>query len=59
MNGSFEEASRFTEELEGQPAADPRVRGGRFDKCAFHEYNDNEQYICLAAVNSHQYRSIL
>ncbi|TEY87453.1 hypothetical protein BOTCAL_0002g00620 [Botryotinia calthae] len=59
VNGSFEEASEFTEELEGQPAANPRVRGGRFDKCAFHEPNDNEQYICLAAVNSHQYRSIL
>ncbi|TGO12207.1 hypothetical protein BTUL_0092g00070 [Botrytis tulipae] len=58
VNGSLEEVLEFSRDLGGMPVADPRVRGGRYDKCAFHEHNDNNELVCVAALNSHQYRSI-
>ncbi|TGO64320.1 hypothetical protein BOTNAR_0089g00090 [Botryotinia narcissicola] len=58
MNGLLEEVLEFTRDFGEMPVADPRVRGGRYDKCAFHEHNDNDELICVAALNSHQYRNI-
>ncbi|TGO35483.1 hypothetical protein BHYA_0156g00070 [Botrytis hyacinthi] len=55
VNNSLEEVLEFTRDFGGMPVADPRVRGGRYDKCAFHEHSGNDELICVAALNSHQY----
>ncbi|KAF7899311.1 uncharacterized protein EAF01_008524 [Botrytis porri] len=58
VKSALEEVLEFTQEFGGKPVADPRVRGGSYDKCAFHEHNDKDEYVCIAALNSHQYRNI-
>ncbi|KAF5876314.1 putative btb poz domain containing protein [Botrytis fragariae] len=47
VNGSFEDVLEFTQDLGGKPVADPRVRGGRCDNCAFYEHNYNDELECI------------
>lgn len=58
VNGSLEDVLEFTHDFGGLSVADPRVRGGRYDKCAFHEHSTHDELVCVAALNSHQYRII-
>lgn len=58
VDRSLEDVLEFTSDIGGMPVADPRVRGGRYDNCAFHEHSAHDELVFVAALNSRQYRNI-